>query len=117
MKLLVSSFPSSAWERTASKLCFVAPTSDQRRSSLPGCRSREAELRGLAFPSRAWEREPGGPHSTRSKGITSASMHVEKLVAVEQHQGGLRPGGPLGGGTLSPVRGRLAGELLLDNGG
>src|SRR5262249_8949447 len=40
----------------ASKLCFVAPTSDQGRRLLRGCRPHEAELRGGAFPSRAWER-------------------------------------------------------------
>ncbi len=38
------SFPSSAWERTAAKFRFA---SDPRAG-------REAELRPLAFPSRAW---------------------------------------------------------------
>src|SRR5262249_39007784 len=49
------SFPSSAWERTASKLCFES-WPKEKRSPLVRCRNDEAELRGLAFPSRAWER-------------------------------------------------------------
>src|SRR5262249_16909567 len=48
-----------AWERTAWKLRFAGRLLP-RASCSAGSSSDEAELRGRAFPSRAWERELGG---------------------------------------------------------
>src|SRR5262249_36563910 len=57
LDLVRISFPSSAWEREAPKLCFAGTVSHQKIRFWVGCRCDEAELRGRAFPSRAWERE------------------------------------------------------------
>ena len=59
-KGFVLSFPSSAWERTGAKLCFASARL-RRGAFAPGRFGREAELRGTAFPSRAWERGIGSP--------------------------------------------------------
>src|SRR5262245_30522768 len=43
----LSSFPSSAWERKAPKLCFAGTASPERMVPFGRCRCDEAELRGL----------------------------------------------------------------------
>src|SRR5262249_47348057 len=76
------SFPSRAWEREATKLCFVTPTPDEGHAWLSGCGRLEAELRGLAFPSRAWER--GRTRATRRKSRISAGAGCSNETPAQQ---------------------------------
>src|SRR5262249_54010029 len=57
------SFPGSAWERAAARLCLARPPGGR---SFCRFRVREAEPRGRAFPGRAWERELFPVPSSRS---------------------------------------------------
>src|SRR5207249_1629736 len=91
--------------------CFRSGKSSPRSRASGPCVPKQS----LGTRANESHERPGGPRSTRSEGMTRASMHVQELVAVEQHQGCLRPGGPLGGDALSLIGCRLAAEVLLDD--
>src|SRR5262245_32620944 len=119
------SFPSSAWERQAPKLCFVTTTNEPNLTLRSEAPRLEAELRGGAFPSRAWERGPTPPlrfgEGAQKRGV-EASVPVQPLLFLDETETptgrlsgrGADRGGPLRGGTLRLLS---AGETRLDDAG